>query len=45
MTFLVVQWMGIHLPVQGTLVWALDPEDATYCGAAKPARHNCCTAL
>ena len=45
MTFLVVQWMGIHLPVQGTLVWSLDPEDATYCGAAKPARHNCCTAL
>ena len=41
MTSLVVQWMGIHLPIQRTLVWSLVPEDATYCGATKPARHNC----
>ena len=41
MTSLVVQWMGIQPPTQGTLVWSLVPEDATYCGATKPAGRNC----
>ena len=39
-TSLVVQWMRICLPVQGTLVWSLVREDFTYHGATKPVRHN-----
>ena len=39
-TSLVVQWMRICLPVQGTLVWSLVWEDFTYHGATKPVRHN-----
>ena len=37
---LVVQWLRIHLPIQGTWVWALVPEDPTCHGATKPVRHN-----
>ena len=37
---LVVQWLGICLPVQGTRVRALVREDPTCCGATKPVRHN-----
>ena len=36
---LVVQWLGIHLPMQGTWVRALVREDPTCCGATKPV-HN-----
>ena len=39
-TSLVVQWLRIHLPMQGTWVWALVWEDPTCCGATKPMRHN-----
>ena len=39
-TSLVVQWLRICLPMQGTRVWALVREDPTYCGAAKPVHHN-----
>ena len=39
-TILVVQWLRIHLTMQGTLVQSLVWEDPTYCGAAKPVRHN-----
>ena len=34
-TFLVVQWLRILLPVQGTRVWCLVWEDSTWCGATK----------
>ena len=37
---LVVQWLRIRLPVQGTRVWALVWEDPTCRGATKPVRHN-----
>ena len=37
---LVVQWLRIHLPMQGTQVRALVQEDPTCCGATKPMRHN-----
>ena len=37
---LVVQWLGIHLPVQGTRVRALVLEDPTCCGAARPVCHS-----
>ena len=37
---LVVQWLRIYLPVQGTRVWALVRADPTCCGTAKPVRHN-----
>ena len=37
---LVVQWLRIHLPVQGTWVQALVREDPTCRGAAKPMWHN-----
>ncbi|KAJ8779945.1 hypothetical protein J1605_012114 [Eschrichtius robustus] len=37
---LVVQWLRIHLPVQGTRVRSLVPEDPTCHGATKPMRHN-----
>ena len=39
-TSLVVQWLRIHLPVQGTRVWSLVQEDPTCCEATKPVRHN-----
>ena len=39
-TSLVVQWLRICLPVQGTRVRALVLEDPTCCGAAKPVHHN-----
>ena len=37
---LVAQWLGIHLPMQGTRVGALVQEDPTGCGATKPMHHN-----
>ena len=37
---LVAQWLRIRLPMQGTQVWALVPEDPTCRGATKPVRHN-----
>ena len=37
---LVVQWLRIRLPMQGTRVRALVREDPTCCGAARPVRHN-----
>ena len=37
---LVVQWLRIRLPMQGTWVQALVWEDPTRCGATKPLRHN-----
>ena len=39
-TSLVVQWLGIHLPMQETQVQALVWEDPTCCGATKPVYHN-----
>ena len=39
-TSLVVQWLRIHLPMQGTRVQFLVREDPTCRGATKPARHN-----
>ena len=38
---LVVQWLGVHLPMQGTRVRALVWEDCTCRGAAGPVRHSC----
>ena len=37
---LVVQWLRICLPMQGTCVWALVWEDPTCCGATGPMSHN-----
>ena len=37
---LVAQWLGVHLPMQGTWVQALVREEPTCCGATKPVRHN-----
>ena len=37
---LVVQWLRIRLPMQGTRVQALVREDPTCRGATKPASHN-----
>ena len=37
---LVVQWLRIRLPMQGTRVRALVQEDPTCRGATKPVRHN-----
>ena len=37
---LMVPWLRIHLPMQGTRVQALVQEDPTCRGAAKPVRHN-----
>ena len=37
---LVAQWLRIHLPMQGTWVWALVWKDPTCCRATKPMRHN-----
>ena len=39
-TSLMVQWLRIRLPMQGTRVQALVQEDPTCCGATKPVRHN-----
>ena len=39
-TSLVVQWLRIHLPVQGTQVRSLVLEYHTCCGATKPERYN-----
>ena len=39
-TSLVVQWLGIRLPMKGTRAQALVQEDPTCCGATKPVRHN-----
>ena len=39
-TSLVVQWLRIRLPMQGTRVRALVWEDPTCCGATKPVSHN-----
>ena len=39
-TFLVVQQLGIWLPVQGTPVWSLVLEDSTCHKATKPVYHN-----
>ena len=35
-----VQWLRIHLPIQGTWVWFLFPEDPTGQEAAKPEHHS-----
>ena len=35
-----VQWLRIHLPMQGTWVPSLIREDPTCRGATKPVRHN-----
>ena len=40
MTSLVVQWLRIHLLMQGTRVQALVREDPTCRGATKPVCHN-----
>ena len=37
---LVVQWLRIHLPMQGTQVRALVREDPTCLRATKPVCHN-----
>ena len=37
---LVVKWLRIHLPMQGTRVQALVWEDPTCRGATKPLSHN-----
>ena len=39
-TSLVVQWLKICLPMQGTRVRDLVQEDSTCCGATKPVCHN-----
>ena len=38
--FLVVKWLGIHLPMQGTQVRALVREDPTCRGVTKPVCYN-----
>ena len=38
-TSLMVQWLGIRLPMQGTWVRSQVWEDATCCGAPKPTHH------
>ena len=40
-TSLVVQWLGVCLPVQGMWVWALVWEDPTCREANRPVRHSC----
>ena len=37
---LVVLWLGIHLPMQGTWVSTLLWDDPTRCGVAEPGCHN-----
>ena len=39
-TSLVVQWLRIHLPMQGSRVWSLTREDPMCLGATKPMSHN-----
>ena len=39
-TSLVVQWLRICLPMQGTWVQSLVREDPTCHGATNPVRHN-----
>ena len=39
-TSLVVQWLRIRLPMQGTWVRSLVREDPTCCRATKPVCHN-----
>ena len=39
-TSLVVQWLRIYLPIQGTRVWSLVPENSICCRASKPMSHN-----
>ena len=39
-TSLVVQWLRIRLPMQGTRVRALVREDPIAHGATKPVHHN-----
>ena len=39
-TSLLMQWLRIRLPMQGTWVQALVWEDPTCRGATKPMRHN-----
>ena len=39
-TSLVAQWLRIHLPMPGTRVRALVPEDPACCGTTKPVHHN-----
>ena len=39
-TSLVVQWLKIHLPMQGTWAQSLVHKDSTYLRATKPMRHN-----
>ena len=39
-TSLVVQWLRIHLPMQGTRVRALVQEDPTCHGATNPVHRN-----
>ena len=36
-----VQWLRIHLPMQGAWAPSLVWEDPMYLGAAKPVRHSC----
>ena len=38
---LMVQWLRIRLPMEGTWVWALVQEDLTCHGAAKPVHCSC----
>ena len=40
-TSLVVQWLRIHLPMQGTRARSLVQEGPTRGGAAKPVSHDC----
>ena len=42
---MVVQWLRIHLAMQGTLVWSLVQGDPTCLGAAKPGRAPLTTEL
>ena len=39
-TSLVVQWIGIHLPMKRTGVWSLVQEESACRGATKPMCHN-----
>ena len=39
-TSLGVQWLRMHLPIQGTRVWFLAQEDPTGCRATKPVHRN-----
>ena len=40
-TSLVVQWLRVHLLMQGTQVCSLVHEDSTHRGARKPVHHHC----